>query len=281
VNTNTLWNPDTEGVFMGLDAEKYHAAPGLSHSTLKHMDPTPAHCLAYMTEKRETTPAQMLGTLAHSKILEPDKALPNLTIKPDNMKFSTKEGKGWREQQETTGLSIITAAESRALDGMTRSIAEHEYAARILARGVSELSLFSCPIWNARLLRKCRIDFVPHGNFLADVKTCEDASPEAFSKSIYNFGYFTQAAWYLDIWNDLVPDEPKETFLFIAVEKSPPYAVAVYALDDAAIEAGRDINRSRAMRWFNCHTEGIWPGYSQEYSPISLPKWAKTDALAA
>ena len=272
------WNPNTEGVFADLSAADYHAAPGLSHSTLKNMEPTPAHCFAYMQEKPEPTPAMILGTLTHSLVLEPASPLPQLAVKPEDMKFSTTVGKEWRAAREQEGRLIVTSDAYKSLLGMTREIAAHPFARQLLSQGQTELSLFAKAPFERSLLRKCRIDFVPQGNYLVDVKTCEDASPEGFAKTLFNFGYFTQAAWYLDLWNDSVPEEPKEGFMFIAVEKAPPYAAAVYSVAKDAIERGREINTIRAKKWSFCHLNNHWPAYSQHWSVIDLPRWAYKQA---
>jgi exodeoxyribonuclease VIII len=65
-----------------------------------------------------------------------------------------------------------------------------------------------------------------------------------------------------------------ETVIFIAIEKSGPYGVACYSLDDQAIEEGR-IAVARALPILaNCMTTNDWPGYDQGVQTISLPKWS-------
>jgi hypothetical protein len=89
------------------------------------------------------------------------------------------------------------------------------------------------------MLLKGRVDIVAidqHGaTTIADVKTTEDASIEAFSKTIAQYGYAQQAAYYMDLLG-------ASHFVFIAVEKTAPYAVGVYCLDAASIAVGREKN---------------------------------------
>ena len=99
------------------------------------------------------------------------------------------------------------------------------------------------------------------------MKTTEDASPRGFQNSLAKFRYHVQAAWYL---RGL---EGAEEFVFIAVEKKPPYLVAVYQASAAVIAAGvraADINLSNLSE---CRKKNHWPGYSEAIETIDLPKW--------
>lgn len=264
-----------EGIFHDLPAETYHAAPGVSHTMLKHMHPTPAHLQAYLQEKPEPSAAMILGSLVHSLVLEPERPLPRLAIKPAEMKFTTREGKAWRDEQQRAGKLIITEAEFKTLLGCVSAVSKHTVCREIFAHGQSEVSVFQ-KFFNLdnTVLRKARLDFVPDGNALVDVKTTQDASPEAFAKEIVSYRYHTQAAYYLDIWNDATERPFKQCFLFIAVEKVPPYLVAVYNLDIQAIEKGRAENHADLCTYMACAERGEWPGYAQEIVNLNLPPWA-------
>jgi len=120
-------------------------------------------------------------------------------------------------------------------------------------------------------LLKGRLDIVAtdsHGaTTIADIKTTEDASPEAFSKTIAQYGYAQQAAHYLDLLG-------ATHFVFIAVEKTAPYAVGVYCLDPASVAMGRERNLRNLDLLESCQSSGHWPAYSSEIETISLPAWA-------
>jgi PDDEXK-like domain of unknown function (DUF3799) len=116
-----------------------------------------------------------------------------------------------------------------------------------------------------------------------DIKTvpAEGAAKDEFSKKLFDMGYFTQAAYYLDGWNDLEFEpyrpadwERKETFVFIVVEKAPPYAVAVYQTSPQAIEAGRRVNHERLGALMESQASGIWPGYLGTPQLIDIPPFA-------
>lgn len=147
-------------------------------------------------------------------------------------------------------------------------------------------------------------------NVVVDLKTTDDASLEGFSKSIANWRYDVQHPYYLDglreairqsggqipeqavigaaelsaYWIDQEtgvlcrcrPDfwrgEPKH-FIFIAVEKKPPYAVGVYKLDEESVELGRAVYRSDLRRYAECKANDNWPGYGEKIQTISVPGW--------
>lgn len=144
-------------------------------------------------------------------------------------------------------------------------------------------------------------------NVVVDLKTCEDASLEGFAKSIANWRYDVQHPYYLDglrqalkqsgdqapvegaaelsaYWVDQAtgtlcrcrPDfwrgEPKH-FVFIAVEKRPPYAVGVYVLDAESVDIGRAQYRADLDRFAECVRTDTWPGYGDKIQTISVPAW--------
>lgn len=261
-----------EGIFHGLAEETYRAATGVNVSSLKAMGKSPAHYLAQLTQpKSEPTPAMVFGTLLHRAALEPHKLAGSFAVKPEGMNFTTKNGKEWRDAQT---LPIITQEQNEALEGAAKSVAAHPAAALILEGANREVSIFKRRFSDREdsMLLKGRLDIVgvdSHGStVIADIKTTEDASPDGFAKSIASFGYAQQAAFYMDLLD-------ASFFVFIAVEKTAPYAVGVYCLDEESIALGREKNNRQLNLLDACLESGIWPAYSLEIETITLPRWAK------
>lgn len=269
----TPFTPNTPGVWNHLPAEVYHPAPGLSHSMAKHMDP-PARLPVYLAQKREATAAMIMGTLVHSKVLEPDVPLPHIAVKPEGMKFSTTEGKAWRTEHQH--LLILTGDEADTLTGCIASIAAHPTCKELFFEGQSEVSIFS-PVAGYDVLGKCRVDFVPPAECLADIKTVKDggASMDEFSKTLYDERYYTQAAWYLDRWNAAHPDDQRQHFVFVAVEKAAPYLVAVYYVDAETLKLGRERNEKDVRAYAEGLKTGLWKGYPEPCKKIAIPQWAQ------
>lgn len=122
------------------------------------------------------------------------------------------------------------------------------------------------------LLIKGRADRVTTDNsdyiVIPDLKTVPrgGASREEFTRDIYKWGYYRQAAFYLDFFGATF-------FVFIVVEKEPPYAVACYNLDARAIQLGRFENERDLALVKRCSDSGKWPAYPAGLGEISVPEW--------
>lgn len=122
------------------------------------------------------------------------------------------------------------------------------------------------------VLCRCRPDWWREDNVLVDVKTTDDASPEGFAKSMANWRYDVQAAFYMDGIEQATGKRPK-SFVFIAVEKKPPYAVGVYVLDSASLELGRAQYQHDLRVYAECLANDNWPGYGDKIQTINMPAW--------
>ena len=113
-------------------------------------------------------------------------------------------------------------------------------------------------------------------NLIVDLKTAQDASPEAFARTAANFGYHAQAAYYLDGLRELGECDEDAVFLFVVVEKTAPYGVAVYNLDEEALDAGRTVYQRAWQTMRQCRASNNFPGYSasRNIETLSLPRWA-------
>jgi hypothetical protein len=92
-------------------------------------------------------------------------------------------------------------------------------------------------------------------------------APVALLRACAAFSYHVQAAHYLNVTF-------AERFVFIAVEKTYPYAVGVYELDAAAMAAGKEQCRIGLQTISNCRAINEWPGYTTTCDTITMPGWA-------
>lgn len=266
----------SEGIFTGTSFDAYVEAPGVNQSMLQHMDP-PARLPAYLAGgDDEETIDMIIGTLVHQRVMQPDLPLPRIHIKPQGMKFSTKEGKKWKADHGD-GL-ILKLDEFSMLNGIVDSISKDSLCKKIFASGMTEVAAFKTrefPVGS--VLRKARLDFVPPGNCLVDIKTFAYMGKEAFEKALLcrehgGRGYALQAAYYIDIWNDIHGDTHKETFVFIVAEKEPPYLIGCYLVDYDALGYGRRHYEKRLIRYIECRESNTWPGYPEGFQAVSIPE---------
>lgn len=254
-----------------LPDREYFAAAGVSNSDLREFERSPRH---YLTRKqnaqKEPTAEQELGKYLHMAVLETDRFTKSVIAEPVDYDGRKKRWKDWRLDHQDK--EIITHDQAVKIVGMTTAILSHSTCKKILTKGRSEVCAFAEFVLGGRVLRKCKIDWLPdEGNAVVDLKTTADASPEEFSDSIGNWKYHRQAAYYLDICRDLGMD--RQAFVFIAVEKEPPYAVALYNLDAEDIGRGRVSYINLLQKFMECQEKNDWPAYPQEIQTINLPKW--------
>lgn len=272
------------GLIYDLRESDYRANPAVSQSVLKEYAKTPAHGRAYELGEREVkSSAFNFGSAAHRAVLEPMLFQESVVIAPELNK-NTKEYKAWKELQ--TGKLIIDSEDRDAICKIVMNTRSHPMAGLLLGKGKSEVSAFSemIALWtdsrtnqvqDAIIPVKARFDWVHDVDGIApcivDVKTTDDASKEGFAKSIAKFSYHIQAAFYLDIANQC--GYQAETFKIIAVEKEPPYAVAVYTLSSLAIQKGREEYQRLLGTYAFARQFNQYDAYSEDDLIIDLPAW--------
>lgn len=251
--------------------EEYHKRPELSNSGNNTViDQSPAHFKYSRENSKEQTPAMFTGTVVHSAILEPEKFLDTHIAMPECDR-RTKVGKEFYEKFMIENADKIVMSNDlyHQAFGMIGSVTAHPTAAAILKKNHNELSFFG-EIDGVKV--RCRPDILRDGRLLADLKTTDDASFRAFQRSVGNFKYHRQAAFYCDVITQIT-GETYDTFTIIAVEKSPPYAVQVFVLDEASIEKGREEYRRGLAVYRECLLTNKWPSYPIEAVPMSIPSW--------
>lgn len=249
---------------------EYHLSKGLSSSRLRTLiSKSPAHMQYQMLNPEPPTAAMQFGTHVHTAVLEPELFLKNVAIFPGK----TRYGKAWDDfNAASEGKIVLKKDELDQIREVQKSVLAHKTAAKLLENAHNELSFFARDV-ELGIDLKCRPDVLREGHIIVDLKTTTDASLKGFQRSIASFGYHQQAAFYLDVMS-MVTGANYDKFVIIAVEKEAPHAVAVYALDDATIEAGRFINRKGLELYSRCLETGIWPAYSGEIVPMNLPSYA-------
>ena len=264
--------------YVTMTNEEYHAKEDISKSDLDASKKSGIHFeYKKFGQKQKPTPAMKIGSAFHALSLEPDLFENEYIYKPDFLNARSKEGKEWKANQEEAGKIVLTADDKKQLEGMMQSLNNCAPAKKLLdATGKAEQSFF----WTDKetgLGCKCRPDYLlVDGRTIVDVKTTIDASYKGFLKSISNFRYHVQAGWYLHGLEQATGTRP-DRFIFIAVEKSPPYGVGVYEADTLMVVNGYDTAREDLKRIAKWKEEDRYPGYCDDIQLISLPPWMIKD----
>ena len=267
-----------------VENAEYHRHAAVSASHLKEIERSPQHYYARFVDPNRIeptpTPAMQLGTAVHAQILELNRFDEIVAVAPDGIDRRTKAGKeSWAAfESEAKGKVVINRDDAAIVSAMGRAVFSHPAAAMLLAfKGKAETSWF----WTDEktgLECKCRPDWLlDDGSVIVDLKTTEDASPRGFQRSVAQYAYHQQAAWYLHGLEQASGICPAQ-FVFVAVEKKPPYAVGVYAADAEMIKAGWEAAERNLERIAECRAANHWPGYGEDIQPISLPPWMRPRA---
>ena len=284
-----MQTPTTPGIYDVPEAA-YHSGSGISNSSLKHMGKSPAHYKAALEEEHVDSAALAFGSLFHMLVLEPERFDAEVWTAPNCARRSKDEKQTWADFWECSEGKIRVDAQGSIVykdkNGvikkdsllnvetarkMADSVMAHPIAAKIFGKGLKEKSIYSLDP-DTGILKRCRIDCIPdYSNVIFDLKSTLDASPAGFAKSIANFEYHVQGAYYLDIANEQKLE--REVFGFVAVEKSPPYAVGVYQLSQDFLEIGRATYRERLDLLCECEAKDEWPAYGTEIIEALPPIW--------
>ena len=245
----------------------YFDHPAINVSSLKMILRSPAHYLADKQNPRKSTPAMQLGTAIHCAILEPERFAKTYVQSPDCDK-RTKAGKEIWEALEQSGKQPIKQDDWQTIDGIRASL-HNSRANYYLQNGEAEKTVLT-KIHD--IDAKAKIDYCWQSGACFDLKTTDDACPRAFERTIEKYKYHMQAAWYLDCLNAAGHDFDR--FIFIAIEKEPPYAIGIYELDDYAIQSGRELCLQALNIYRECLESDSWQAYEQGIVKVSLPRWA-------
>jgi hypothetical protein len=260
-------------MILDMPADEYHSSAGISKHGLDLINRAPA---LYRHQKLnpvdDPTPAMRFGTLAHLMILEPDKFSSETFLMPACDR-RTKEGKEIyaSAMRAAAGRMVITPEELEQLKGMQKAICEDKACSNALSNIKHvEASLY----WIDQLddvACRARLDAIKENGMIVDYKTTDNASPEAFLRTVLNFRYHVQAAFYLDGLKAITGQEG--TFVLVAQEKKAPYLCCVYIVGDDLVEKGRQEYRKDLGTYKQCVTQDTWEGISSHPLELHLPRW--------
>lgn len=260
------------GVY-NIEIDEYHNSNGLSRSGIMLFKKSPLHYWnEYKSESKKiekSTPAMLLGNAIHSYILEPE-TFTNKYLIIDKIKRNTKEGKLKYEEatNELNDRILLTQEVFDEVEKISQAFLANEMTKEFVKGAQIEKSLF----WHDKdtnILLKCRPD-IWHTNMICDIKTTSDASPREFQRAIMNYGYHIQAALIQDGIKAILNKEISD-FVFLAIEKNPPYATGIYILDKDSIERGRQEYKSVLENYKETENTNKWCSYKP--TVISLPSY--------
>jgi PDDEXK-like domain of unknown function (DUF3799) len=263
------------GRWRGIPDTVYHRLLGLSASGAKLL--VPPSCPAKFKEQRDNPPPSNavfdLGKAVHGLVLGEGAPLQIIDAKDWRSKAASEA----RNEAYAAGVIPILVGDFAQIKAMADAVLAHPMASGIIGEGLGEAEvslLTDDPTTGVRL--KARPDWsatIGGRLWLVDLKTTVTAEPKAFARRAADYRYHLQAAWYVQV-AALLELDPQAAFVFIAVEKEPPYLVSVTEWDGEAMQEGALLMRQAIDTYARCMESDFWGGYFEGITPMYLPRWA-------
>ena len=249
----------------------YYDHPALSHSRLKVIEKSPGHFKYAMGAPGIASEALKLGSLVHAMVLEPH-TVEGDYVRVEKIDRRTKVGKEeWAKLNESDKTVIMSDMWGIA-EAMTESVMGCPPAKAMIneaiAMNATEVEFF----WKDGRYgfdRKAKVDGLLDDTII-DLKTTTDAT-RGFDHSILKYSYHTQGAYYRDAVRS--QGGKQQDFRIIAVEKTPPFGVAIVRLDPAALDWASKKVSEWLETYYWCVQNNQWPGHG-EMRNFEIPKWA-------
>lgn len=255
----------------------YRQTDAVSVSDLKNMKESPSKYLWEKEHPMRPTEAMTIGTAIHMALLEPERFESHYTVMP---KFDrrTKAGKAAFEDWNTLnkGKNPISQEDMDTVNKVMERATDNDFMMQFFSDGYKEASFFSKDEQTG-LFKRCRTDnFVPSKGAIVDLKTTMCARRRVFEKSITDFLYFVQAAYYMDIVEEATGTAP-DMFIIVAVEKTKDCDMNAFILSKQAIDEGRKCYRKWLNKLAECKRTNKWHGYADGISEYYVPEWKVND----
>lgn len=276
----------------------YHSSLGLSRSGLMEFKKSPYHYWhRYLNPERKpsfTTPAMKLGELVHALVLEPEHFEERYAVKPipvevpkcgllkDVGREEFDIQKAAREDAQLLNEEIMNRFIFESLDKEKISIELYNeakmYADAVLKDSVAQALFTGVQVEKSiyfthkgtGLQCKVRPD-AWIGNVVTDLKTCKDASFDAFQRAAVGSGYFIQAAMIKQALESIGLSLDK--FIFYCVEKTEAVPCTYYDLDMESLERGENEYNNLMHGIAYCMESNRWGAYQPQ--TLTYPTWAK------
>lgn len=262
------------GLDYAMADEVYHADPlkgttrygSFSSTQAKQILKSPAHLRSYLDEPRTHKPAFDFGHVVHHGVLGTGMVVKVL----DFDDWRTKAAQTARDEAHAAGLVPMLRKDWKRAEAAIAAVKAHPLAGPLFRGGRPEVSAFA-PDPITGLWLRARADYVQDG-VLVDLKTAVDGEPRTFGRAASRLGYRVQDAFYRYVWEQATGEQITR-FLFVTVEKTPPYLVDVHEGDDLWVEFGKmDVRRAIDL-YARALDTGEWPGRPPIINPLASPPW--------
>ena len=252
-----------------MTEKEYRQHPAVSRSQLFRLRESPEKFRYYEDNPEPPTPALIFGQLLHAMVLQPETVDKEFAEAPNVDRRTTKGKAEWAAfEAYAKDKTVVTSDMALAAVEMSLKLEKNEFVKKLL-NGEREKPFF----WTDELTGeecKCRTDCITNINgldIIVDLKTAECAETDTFMWHAVKYGYDLQAAMYSEGVRKCTGKEC--AFVFIVIEKTPPYAVNILQADKAFITHGFDMFRELLGIYHDCKQTGNWYGYLGKHNIIN------------
>jgi exodeoxyribonuclease VIII len=241
----------------------------LSYSSIKEFAKSPRHYINYINAKREPSKEMNFGSMVHALLMYPGVFNETFAVCPD-IDRRTKEGKQAWESFQSSAEGKLVVSESDMSEA--NSIVDMALSKVQVKPAVEQCHTFELEF-------RTEVNGLPFRGFvdglsndyILEVKTMSDASPQNITKEFYNRKYHIQAGLY-----NLVYQLPVK---YIILETKSPYNYMVADATEGYIKAGQDELFSLIERFKQCmEMDAFDSGYQfnlDKIFEVGLPSWVK------
>ena len=269
------------GIVIETNSEYHGYREAISKSRLSNISVCPAYFKWCEDNPTEPSDDMVLGSAFHKIVLEPETFNDEFMIMP-HFDRRTKEGRlGYENlmnKVQGNCITLITQEQYDTICGMRDSIMSNPYAKKLI-KGNIEQSIY----WEDDLTKvkcKCRPDVwrkVADRIVITDLKSTKSVMPNDFMRDVVKYHYDLQTAMYREGISKIL-DVPKENidFVFIAVEKKPPYLLNILQADTYVFQKGEADLREFLGTYKECLEDGVYYGLNGAngiINTLSLPEY--------
>ena len=268
------------GVITESNKEYHGYTEAISKSRLSLFSVCPAYFKWAEDNPSEPTEDLIVGSAFHKLVLEPDDFDKEYAVLPMGVDRRTKAGREVYDAfiQEAGERQIITQEQFDTISAMRDSVFSNKYSSALL-KGEHEKSMYSVDELTQEAIKTRPDCYRMAGErlIITDLKSCKSALPEDFCRDVVKFKYDLQAYMYSNNASKIL-NIPMENidFVFIAVEKKPPYLINITQADEYVLQRGEALFRDYIGTYHECKTTGEWWGLNGKsglINNLTLPSW--------
>ena len=252
---------------LNISQKEYRSLDAVSRSDLMELRKSPKH-FRFKSDSNiaDDSKALIFGSLVHKLVLEPDTFDDEFAIMP-NVDRRTKAGKDEYERfiQTAGDKMIVSLDDYHTASVMAKVVESHPEASRLLYEGKPEyeqsFTWIDCDTGVVCKVRPDCINEIDGQKYIIDYKTTDSCQDGHFERSAKKYGYQLQSGMYIEgVFNNTFEDYK---FIFIAQEKTEPYAVRIYDCDESYVEFGQDEFHELIKTLKQCQVNDDWHGYER------------------